>query len=528
MELKKGTMLKNRYEIVEQIGEGGFGNTYKAIDHLLNRFVAIKCSEYNLSGEANILKALENVPHICSYYDFFLQSKTYFLVMRLVKGRSLSTYRQEHGGTISIKELRQMLPSVLITLDQMHDRGILHRDISPGNLIVTSDNTLYLIDFGAATSLREAGLKNHFTFRHVGLNAPEYNDASSQGPWTDVYSLCTTIVYLLTGNGVPEPKDRMLFDPVPSMLMGVSLSSKMQNALRKGLSIDVKRRYESIYEFSRDFIGEESKKGVGDTYSVHYHAKTFVESKEVNQDNFMVDTLFAYAGEDCEIKGYIQCETEAYHVVAIADGVSACLHSELASKAAIQAVSHFIDQHMYDDRLAEYLMEDLLDQLNEKILILNEKIGKVATTVTVLLFKEDAYCIANIGDSPVYQLRKRKLNCLSKEQTVAREKLEQGSNVKQQDFHALSKYLGKKGVAGSQMASIKTGKIETGDIFMLCSDGVARSLSDRQKIWYMKKDGDKAMKKIYATCRKNPHSDNCTAIILKFGDRFSSKEKGTS
>jgi len=516
MDIANGTRLKNRYEILSLIGKGGFGNIYKAVDHLLNRFVAIKCSEYSLDHEANILRALENVPHICSIYDYFVVDDVHYLVMKLIEERNMSEFRIESGGTIPSKILARMLPSAFIILDQMHDRGIIHRDISPGNFIITEDDTLYLVDFGAATSLNESGLKNKHTFRHKGLDSPEYNDMKSQGPWTDIYSICSTIVYLLTGEGVPKAGDRQMFDPVPSLLVGKSLSYRMQNALIKGLSLNVKFRYDSVREFATDFLGIDEGSDFKEDYSVHYHAKTFIGGKDVNQDNFMVDKLFAYAGEDCEIKGYIPCKTGEYHIVALADGVSSVFHSELASKAAIQAVSHFIDNNSNSDRPPENLLEDLLDQLNEKILILSEKIGRTATTISMFLWKDNQYCMANIGDSPIYRLNGRKMICLSKEQTVAREKIENGGEIKPSDFHSLYNYLGKKNNAGSQMACIKTGRIEKGDIFLLCSDGVARSIEDSVKAKYIRKDGDKAVKKIYDKCVKNPKSDNCTAVILKF------------
>jgi len=105
---------------------------------------------------------------------------------------------------------------------------------------------------------------------------------------------------------------------------------------------------------------------------------------------------------------------------------------------------------------------------------------------------------------------------LSEEQTVARKNLDAGQNVSASDFHTLDCYLGKKGVAGSQMAYIKEGKIQKGDIYLLCSDGVARSIRNERMAGFLKKDGDKAIRKIYDKCRKNPYSDNCTAVILKF------------
>ena len=516
MEFKRGTRIKNRYEIIEKIGEGGFGNTYKAIDCLVNRFVAIKCSKNSLAHEARILKEINNVPYISHIYDYFVFEKYNFIVMRLVKGKSLLQYMKEEGGKLSDTVLKQVLPSVFITLDQMHNMGIIHRDISPGNLILTDDNTLYLIDFGAATSIREGRLKNKHVFQHVGLDSPEHSDVLKQGTWTDVYSLCSTIVYLLSGDGIRVAKDRQKYDPVPSMLLKLSLSSKMQNAIMKGLSLDPQKRYDSVLDFAKDFLGTDNQSTIHDKYSVHYHAKTYIGSRDVNQDNFMIDTLFAYAGEDCEIKGYIECERDEYHIVAIADGVASVMHAELASKATIQAVSHFIEQHKSSDVLAENLIEALLDQINEKIIILSEKIGRTASTIAIMLWKNDRYCVANIGDSPIYHLSGKRLLCLTNEHTKAREKLDKGLPASKDDFHKLSRYLGKRGIAGSQMAFFKMGKIKKGDIFLICSDGVSKSTTDSQRKRYLKKDGDKAMKKLYAKCSKNPNMDNCTAIILKF------------
>lgn len=517
MEIKKGTRLKNRYEIMDKLGEGGFGCTYKAIDHLVNRFVAIKCSEQSLVHEAKILKALNDVPNISHIYDYFVVDKVHYIVMRLVVGKSLSMYRQENGGTISVATLKEMLPSVLITLDQMHERGIIHRDISPGNFILNGENILYLIDFGAATSLNETHLKNNRIFKHVGLDSPENDDIFAQGPWSDIYSLCTTIIFLLTGDGIPSPIDRAKYDSVPGMLVRLSLTAKMQNALIKGLTLDPSKRYKTIQAFADDFFGRNlAESSIDADYSVHYHAKTDIGSRPVNQDNFMVDSLFAYAGEDCEIKGYIDCRRDELHVAAVADGVAAAKHSELASKAAIQAVSHFIDYYRNSSGLPENLLEEFLNQVNEKIIILGEKIGKTATTISILLWKNNQYCVANIGDSPVFLLRDGKLEKLTEEHTVAKEKIAAGLPVTAQDLHVITKYLGKQKIAGSEMASIRTGTIKKGDIFLVCSDGVSEVTTEFEKTKYIKRDGDKAMKSLFKCAHKHNYMDNCTAIILKF------------
>ena len=515
--LKKGTRLKNRYEIISLIGQGGFGATYKAIDHLLNRFVAIKVSESSLSHEARILKALNNVPHICHIYDYFNEGKLHYIVMRYIEGKSLSVYREENGGTLSADFIKKCLPSVIITLDQMHERGIIHRDISPGNLLLTDDNILYLIDFGTATATRDSALKNKLIFAHKGLDAPEHLDERYQGAWTDVYSLCSTIVYLISGEGLPLYADRLKYDPLSAMLVKLPINAKMQNALLKGLAVDPLKRYGSVVSFLDAFLGEDvNKRDIKDDYFVHYHARTDIGKRPINQDNYMVDTLFSYAGEDCEIKGNIDCRKDDIHIVAVADGVAGTQHGELASKAAIQAVSHFIDYYRHDDGLLQNLLEELLNQINEKILILSSKIGKTATTISVFAWKNNEFYMANIGDSPVYQLKKRKFTKLSKSQTVANDMLEKGMMPTGRDLHLLSNYLGKESTSGDSMAYITSGKIEAGDIFMLCSDGIAGISSDLQKSRWMRQDGDKAIKNIFKHAHRHKTMDNCTAIILKF------------
>ena len=517
MELKKGTIIKNRYEILGKLGEGGFAITYKAIDNLVNRFVAIKVSESSLSHEAKILKTLNKVPHICHMYDYFVLDKHHYLVMRLVTGKSLAQFQKDNGGTINANIIKRLLPSVLITLDQMHKYDVIHRDISPGNFIVSDDYTLYLIDFGAATSLKQSSLKNHLIFNHKGLDAPESNDSSMQGIWTDIYSLCATIVYLLTGEGVPASEDRIKFDPVPSFLLRSSLSNKMQNALIKGLSVNPEKRYQSIMDFKKDFFGKEAMAEISSgSYSVHYHARTDIGKRPVNQDNFMVDTLFSYAGEDCEIKGYIDCNVDEFHVVALADGVASANHGELASKAAIQAVSHFIDSFKYSQELPQNLLEEFLNQLNEKIIFLGEKIGKTASTISIFFWKNNDYVIANIGDSPIFRLSGGKLSCLTTSHTIANAKIKNGEVVTPKDFHTITSYLGKENKAGSQMASYYYGSIIKGDIFLICSDGVSGMMTDEEKKKFIKKDGDKAIDAIFKCANKHPNMDNCTAVILKF------------
>ena len=515
--LEKGHRLHNRYEIRSVLGQGGFGTVYKAVDNLLNQIVAIKSSSKSLYKESRLLMALKDVPYISHIYDYFVEDGSDYIVMRYVKGVSLASYYREDSSRINVSFIKSVLPSISMSLYQMHKLGIVHRDISPGNLLLTEDGSLYLIDFGTATSTKHDSLKNMLHFSHKGLDAPERTNEMLLGPGTDIYSLCATIIFLLSGEGVPSYTDRLQYDPVPQFLPKLSLSGKQQNALMKGLSININNRYNDISDFVRDFKGDGSIfDNTNINYLVKYNAKTDIGKKFINQDNFMIDTYFTYAGEDCTIQGIFPSDSGHIHMVAVADGVTNSNHGELASKAAIQAVSHFIDSYKFRDELPDRLLEELLNQLNEKLISLGNKIGSTATTISILLWKNNTYYAANIGDSPIYLLRGSKLMRLSTPHTKAHEMLATNPNITMKDVHALTRYLGKKNSSGSQMASYSFGQLSFGDTFLLCTDGISNAVNDDILKKALKKEGEKTLAALWKCATKLENMDNCSAVVVKF------------
>ena len=142
--------------------------------------------------------------------------------------------------------------------------------------------------------------------------------------------------------------------------------------------------------------------------------------------------------------------------------------------------------------------------------------GKTASTITIFLWKNNEFCIANIGDSPVYRLSDKQITCLTTIHTKAKEKISTGEFVSAKDLHSITRYLGKPNTAGSDMASIKNGTIKKGDIFLICSDGIANATTDLEKKKYMKRDGYKAITSLFKHAHKQLNMDNSTAIILKF------------
>lgn len=547
--LPAGTLLRGRYRVAEVVGTGGFGITYRALDLLLDCDVAVKeffprewvkrepgrpgrvllpggeelratveeCRR-NFRREAGILAAVRDVPYIVRLRDEFEQNGTEYIVLNLISGRPLSKVAEERGGTLPAGELLSMMRYTFDTLSILHEMGFIHRDISPGNLMLSEDGVLFLIDFGSASAYRgHEELQSSQIFSHRGLEPPEHARLDLQGPWTDIYSLCATIVYLVTGEGIVDAADRRQFDYLPQLLLRSSLSSAQQNALIKGLNPDIGRRFSDVSQLYFQLYGRElSAEGLPPVWRVRYHARTVIGTRRVNQDNFMVDAAFCYKGEDCEGEGELRCAPDEIHVVAACDGVGGCSHGELAAKAAIQAVIHFVEAHPRSDVLSDRMLEELLDQVNEKILQLGEKIGMTATTIALFLWRGDRYYAVNIGDSPIYLLHKGRLSRLSSPHTRAALRLARQEPVAREDYNTLTRYLGRQGVSGSQMAAFRYGRLSPGDVVLVCTDGVTKRIDDDRLGRVLSKRAGRALPAMFQRIMRSAENDNCTAIVLNF------------
>lgn len=538
-QLPEGIKLKKRYELIAVLGQGTFGITYDAFDHLTNARVVVKefypkdavnrdCavsrelvysreedkqniivrSRNNFLREAQILKRLKDAPYIARYRDFFEDNNTYYIVQNRISGLPLSKHR------IKKKTFLEACSSVLDALEFIHEKGVIHRDISPGNLILSEDGNIYLIDFGAATVLdTEDELYSKDTADHQGFNAPEYNNIIKQGPWTDIYMLCSVIVYILSGEPVPLPQDRAVQDTVPLLVMKHRIPVNMQNALLLGLDVNIEKRIQTVGKLRERLYGNDNKNSWFPS-TVEYSYFTITNNRAINQDSFVIDTIDTYQGTDCSGHGEISCDENHTYMIAVSDGVGGSNHGELASRAICQALVHFLENYSESKGLLERLIERLLDQVNEKIVQLGKKIGKTAATVSILMWRNDKYYAINIGDSPIYHFSKGKLERLSVPHTKAHMNMLNGKDVRLNDIHTLVNYIGRDGTAGSDMLSYREGRIKKGDIFMVCSDGVTDCVSDdRQRlIWTLwKLQGINKLNKIV----KKANNDNATAIVIR-------------
>ena len=274
--IEEGTLLhEGRYQLGTVIGRGGFGVTYAAWDLVLDMPVAIKeyfprnyaCRDitesdnlvikpetknyfqYGLSTfirEARILATLQNIKTVVTVYDCFEENTTSYIVMEYVRGDDLFHYCGKQK--ISPEKLFKLLRPLIDDLIRVHQSGVLHRDISPYNLLVQEDGNIKLIDFGAATNLDKnetnASLNRSFA-------APEQYDINGeQGAWTDVYALAATIYSLVLGENVPDALSRLESDTIKSLKKSKAIILPYRRrAIENALILSTKKRTQSVEEF---------------------------------------------------------------------------------------------------------------------------------------------------------------------------------------------------------------------------------------------------------------------------------------
>ena len=312
--LLEETLLHEKYQIKKVLGQGGFGITYLAYDQTLQQNVAIKeyfpvkivrrlgntlrkgQGEYELSAtamvypqngqeekylngmqnfleEAQVLFGKFDVEGLAAVKDYFEENGTAYIVMEYLSGPTLQEYEKEHKGKISEKQAEILREPVINALAYIHSIGIVHCDISPDNLIFNKEGQLKLIDFGAAKNKKK---EKEEQYCKGGYTAPEqYLEKEFVGPWSDVYSLCAVWYEMLTGIKVPPAVERLQKDRLKNMTMASEVSEQTNNILKKGLSLEIQKRYFSVLNLSCDI-------------------KSNMESKEEITKQYMKDTRFVW------------------------------------------------------------------------------------------------------------------------------------------------------------------------------------------------------------------------------------------
>ena len=284
--LRKGTRLIGRYTVEGVLGQGGFGITYLGMDELHKKKVAIKeffpqgivtrNIEYEDTvtvtlvgekenydkGKERFLKEAQTMAMfskdkgIVKALDFFEINNTAYIVMEYLEGVTLKQYLRENKR-IDAEDLVELLVPLIEALDEIHSQGLIHRDISPDNIMVLPDGRIKLMDFGAARDYTEFGEKSLSIVLKPGYAPPEqYQTHGVQGPWTDIYALCATMYKCITGENPPDAIDRLVDDHLKKIsAFGISVSPQIEKAIIKGMSVAAKDRYQNVGDFCEDLYG---------------------------------------------------------------------------------------------------------------------------------------------------------------------------------------------------------------------------------------------------------------------------------
>ncbi len=279
-QLAPRSVLNDQYIVGRALGAGGFAITYLAWDIRLARRIAIK--EYMPSGmasrsvdtsqvvphsgpskedfnyglerfleEARMVAQFDGHPGIIAVTNFFPAHGTAYLVMEYLEGTTLKDYLKDHGGRLGFNEALELMTPVMDALREVHRVNVLHRDISPDNIYVTTSGLIKLLDFGAARQALRDRSQRLSVILKVGY-APEeqYRSTGKQGPWTDVYAVGATFYHLLTGSIPPPSIDRLAEDTIqPPSAMGVDIPPAAEQALMTALSVKAAQRYPTIQDF---------------------------------------------------------------------------------------------------------------------------------------------------------------------------------------------------------------------------------------------------------------------------------------
>ena len=283
--LAPGTVISDRYIIGGMLGLGGFGITYKAWDKKLDTMLAIK--EYYPSGlvnrqpggteimlvatkrerefvygktrfleEARNMAKFSTHKNIVNVFDFFEANNTAYIVMEFLDGKTLSQAIQQQNVPLPYDYCVTVAVQVCTALKAIHKENILHRDVSPDNIMICNDGNVKLFDFGAARF--SAGVENRVTVVvKPGFAPPEqYDKVNRQDPRTDIYALGATLYYAMTGIKPEESTNRKIEDTLlPPATVDGNIPENISNAVMRAMAVEQQYRFASVDALEKSCIG---------------------------------------------------------------------------------------------------------------------------------------------------------------------------------------------------------------------------------------------------------------------------------
>ena len=255
-----GTVLGNRYELLEKVGIGGMAIVYKAMDRLLNRYVAVKLLRSEFQDNEEFIRrfniesqAAASLSHanIVSIYDVGQSGALQYIVMEFIEGVTLKDYIAEKKGGIYWKEATNIAMQICSALEHAHSKHIIHRDIKPQNIMITSDGVIKVTDFGIAraasggTTTMEAMGSAHYL-------SPEQARGGYTDQKSDIYSLGIVLYELYTGKlpfdgetPVAVAMQHMQSEAIKPRVINSDIPKSVENIILKAMSKEQRLRYDS-------------------------------------------------------------------------------------------------------------------------------------------------------------------------------------------------------------------------------------------------------------------------------------------
>ena len=286
MKIEKGTLLQDRYQIESLIGEGGMSYVYKAKDSKLGRIVALKVLKEEYAEKEDFVSKFQNEaraaaklnhPNIVSTFDTVDEGKLHFIVMELVEGITLKEFIHRKSS-LNEREAIGIALQLIDGIDTAHKMGIVHRDIKPQNIIVSTEGVVKIADFGiAGAAIQESG--NASVMGSVHYISPEQARSGVSDERSDIYSFSCTLYEMLTGKPPYEGEDSMavvfshLEDPIPRVRDSVKdVSKALDYIVWRGMQKKASLRYQNIADMGEDlqlaledpdgsFISEQEEEG---------------------------------------------------------------------------------------------------------------------------------------------------------------------------------------------------------------------------------------------------------------------------
>lgn len=279
--LRPGVILNGKYVVGKVLGQGGFGITYIGWNLALDSKVAIK--EYFPAGqvmrdsssksclrwyttsqakwaqtdglekflrEARKMSRVSNISQVVHVQDLFQENGTAYIVMEFVDGHTLKAH-METNGPLKWDQAKHIFLPAIQAMERVHQYGIIHRDISPDNIMIQPDGEVKILDLGAAKDLTKNTGVSSMQVAKTGFSPLEQYQEGGSGTWTDVYSMAATIYYALTGVVPPAAMDRLnTKDPIRWDLPGLrALPKHVQETLVQAMAVNPKDRIQTMGDF---------------------------------------------------------------------------------------------------------------------------------------------------------------------------------------------------------------------------------------------------------------------------------------